>query len=96
MLLAALAAAAGARAYAGDPSCVAARFLVAYRAGALDDTTLERLRKGMLSAKDNPRGVELMTLCQMTSFEPVPDDYDKLLTEIAKAYPAPAKAKEKK
>jgi ABC-type phosphate/phosphonate transport system substrate-binding protein len=70
--------------------------VVAYRAGALDDATLGRLRKGMLSAKDNPRGVELMELCQMTSFEPVPDDYDKLLTEIAKAYPAPTKAKEKK
>jgi ABC-type phosphate/phosphonate transport system substrate-binding protein len=70
--------------------------VVAYRAGALDDATRDRLRKGMLSAKDNPRGVELMELCQMTSFEPVPDDYDKLLTEIAKAYPAPEKAKEKK
>jgi ABC-type phosphate/phosphonate transport system substrate-binding protein len=70
--------------------------VIAYRAGALDDKTLDRLRKGMLSAKDNPRGVDLMTMCQMTSFEPVPDDYDKLLTEIAKAYPAPDKAKEKK
>jgi ABC-type phosphate/phosphonate transport system substrate-binding protein len=70
--------------------------VVAYRAGALDETTLRRLREGMVSAKDNPRGVELMTLCQMTSFDPVPDDYDKLLTEIAKAYPAPEKAKEKK
>jgi len=70
--------------------------VVAYRAGAIDDATLRRLREGMVSAKDNPRGVELMTLCQMTSFDPVPDDYDKLLTEIAKAYPAPEKAKEKK
>ncbi len=70
--------------------------VIAYRAGALSDATLERLRKGMLSAKDNPRGVELMELCQMTSFEPVPDDFDKLLTEIAKAYPAPEAPKEKK
>jgi len=64
--------------------------VITYRAGGLDDATLDRLRKGMLSAKDNPRGVELMKLCQVTSFEPVPDDYDKQLTEIAKAYPAPA------
>jgi ABC-type phosphate/phosphonate transport system substrate-binding protein len=70
--------------------------VIVYRAGGLSDAALERLRKGMLSAKDNPRGKELMELCQMTSFEPVPDDYDKLLTEIAKAYPPPEKAKEKK
>jgi len=70
--------------------------VVAYRAGGLDDATLRRLRAGMVAAKDNPRGVELMTLCQMTSFEPVPEDYDKLLTEIAKAYPAPERSKGKK
>jgi phosphonate transport system substrate-binding protein len=70
--------------------------VIVYRAGGLSDATLERLRKGMLSAKDNPRGKDLMELCQMTSFEPVPDDYDKLLTEIAKAYPPPEKAREKK
>jgi ABC-type phosphate/phosphonate transport system substrate-binding protein len=70
--------------------------VVVYRAGALGEATRDRLRKGMLSAKDNPRGVELMEMCQMTSFEPVPDDYDKLLAEIAKAYPAPEGAKEKK
>ena len=29
-------------------------------------------------AKDNPRAVELMSVCQMTSFEPVPDDYEKV------------------
>ena len=39
------------------------------RAGGLDEATRDRLRKGMLSAKDNPRGKELMTLCQVTSFE---------------------------
>jgi phosphonate transport system substrate-binding protein len=70
--------------------------VIIHRTGGLDDATLGRLRKGMLSAKDNPRGVELMTMCQMTSFEPIPDDYDKLLTEIAKAYPAPEKAKGEK
>jgi ABC-type phosphate/phosphonate transport system substrate-binding protein len=79
-----------------EKSAVFPAVAIVYRAGALDDATLGKLHKGMLSAKDNPRGVELMTLCQMTSFEPVPDDYDKLLTEIAKKYPAPGKSKEKK
>ena len=55
-------------------------------------TPRSRPRTSNLPVNDNPRGVELMTLCQMTSFDPVPDDYDKLLTEIAKAYPAPEKA----
>lgn len=69
--------------------------VVAYCGNALDDATLRRFREGMISAKDNPRGVQLMTLCQITSFEPVPDDYDKLLTDIAKAYPV-EKPKDKK
>ncbi len=70
--------------------------VVAYYANALDEATLRRFRDGMLSAKDNPRGVELMTLCQMTSFEPVPEDYDKVCKEIARAYPPPEKKKENK
>jgi hypothetical protein len=49
----------------------------------------------MLGAKDNPRSQQLMGLCQITSFEPVPDDYDQLLSDIAKAYP-PAERPEKK
>jgi ABC-type phosphate/phosphonate transport system substrate-binding protein len=68
--------------------------IVAYCAHALDDATLRRFREGMLSAKDNPRGLQLMTLCQMTSFEPVPADYDKLLKDIVKAYPPPEKKKD--
>jgi ABC-type phosphate/phosphonate transport system substrate-binding protein len=67
--------------------------VIAYYAHALDDATLRRFREGMLSAKDNPRGVQLMTLCQMTSFEPVPDDYDKVCKDIIKAYPPPGKKK---
>jgi len=67
--------------------------VVAHYGSALDEATLRRFREGMLSAKDNARGVQLMTLCQMTSFEPVPDDYDKLLKEIAKSYPPPEKKK---
>ena len=70
--------------------------IVGYCAHALDEATLRRFREGMLSAKDNPRGVQLMTLCQMTSFEPVPDDYEQLLKDIVKAYPPPEKKKDEK
>ena len=61
--------------------------VVAYRASALDDATLRRFRHGMITAKDNPRGQQLMALCQITSFEPIPDDFEQLLTDIVKAYP---------
>jgi ABC-type phosphate/phosphonate transport system substrate-binding protein len=70
--------------------------VIAYHVSSLDEATLRRFREGMLSAKDNPRGVQLMTLCQMTSFEPVPDDFDKVCKEIAKAYPPPGKKKDEK
>jgi phosphonate transport system substrate-binding protein len=70
--------------------------VIAYYANAIDDATLRRFREGMLSAKDNPRGVQLMTLCQMTSFEPVPDDYEKVCKEITKAYPPRGKKKDDK
>ena len=70
--------------------------IVAYCANALNDTTLTRFRDGMLSAKENPRGLQLMTICQMTGFEPVPADYDKLLKDIVKTYPPPQKKKGEK
>jgi ABC-type phosphate/phosphonate transport system substrate-binding protein len=61
--------------------------VIAYYANAIDETTLRRFRDGMLSAKDNPRSLQLMTMCQITSFESVPDDYDKVLSDVARAYP---------
>ena len=70
--------------------------IVAYCANGLDDATLRRFREGMLTAKENPRSVQLMTLCQMTGFESVPADYDKLLKDIVKSYPAPQKKKAEK
>jgi ABC-type phosphate/phosphonate transport system substrate-binding protein len=70
--------------------------VVAYYGDTMDEATLRRFREGMLSAKDNPRSAQLMTLCQMTSFEPIPEDYDKVCKEIAKAYPPPEKKKDEK
>jgi ABC-type phosphate/phosphonate transport system substrate-binding protein len=66
--------------------------VVAYYANALDEATLQRFREGMIAAKDNPRSRQLMSFCQITAFEPIPEDYEQLLTTIAKAYP-PSKDK---
>jgi ABC-type phosphate/phosphonate transport system substrate-binding protein len=63
--------------------------VIAYHAGALDEATLQRFRDGLLNAAKTPRGQQLLPLCQMTSFEKIPTDYDRLLTEILKAYPPP-------
>lgn len=66
--------------------------VVAYRAGAIDETLLQRFRTGMLAANQNLRGRQLLMLWKITGFEPVPDDYEQALATIVKAYPAPAPA----
>jgi ABC-type phosphate/phosphonate transport system substrate-binding protein len=68
--------------------------VIAYRPGALDDGTVKKFRDGLLTAGQTPVGRQLMTLWQLTAFEGVPADYEQLLTDIGKAYPAPV-AKEK-
>jgi ABC-type phosphate/phosphonate transport system substrate-binding protein len=65
--------------------------VVAYMPGVLPDSLLERFREGMIGAKENPRGKQLLELCRITRFEAVPAEYEHMLTEIAKAYPPPAK-----
>ena len=64
--------------------------VVAYQEGSLDDATLRRFHDGMVGAGKTERGRELLKLCRITSFEDVPADYDQLLSDIAKAYPARA------
>jgi ABC-type phosphate/phosphonate transport system substrate-binding protein len=65
--------------------------VVAYRPGALAEATLHRFRQGMLNANQTLLGRQLLTLWKLTGFQPVPADYEQILTEIVKAYPAPAK-----
>jgi len=63
--------------------------VIAYYPGRLDEHMVVQFRSGMLSAKDNRQGRQMMQLCRITRFEEVPDDFDKTLEEIAKAYPPP-------
>jgi ABC-type phosphate/phosphonate transport system substrate-binding protein len=62
--------------------------VVAYQEGALDESTLHRFHDGMIGAASTQRGRELLKLCRITAFEEVPADYDQLLGDIARAYPA--------
>jgi ABC-type phosphate/phosphonate transport system substrate-binding protein len=65
--------------------------VIAYYPGTLSDELVERFRTGMLGAKASPQGRQMMQLCRITSFEEVPDDFDHMLDDIAKAYPPAAK-----
>ena len=61
--------------------------VVAYQEGALDEATLRRFREGMVAADRTERGKRLLKMCRITRFEEVPADYDRLLEDIARAYP---------
>lgn len=63
--------------------------VVAYRPGTLDEATLRRFRQGMLNADQTLLGRQMLNLWKLTSFVPVPQDYEQLLTAIVKAYPPP-------
>jgi ABC-type phosphate/phosphonate transport system substrate-binding protein len=63
--------------------------VIAYRQGALDQDTLDRFKTGMITANQNERGRELMTLWKLTAFEAIPEDFEQTLSAILKAYPAP-------
>lgn len=65
--------------------------VVAYRLGTLDAPTLKRFRDGILNASKVPLGRQLMLMWQLTAFEPIPEDYDKTLLNIARVYPPPGK-----
>jgi ABC-type phosphate/phosphonate transport system substrate-binding protein len=65
--------------------------VIAYYPGNLSTDLLEQFRTGMLAAKDSRQGRQMMQMCRITSFEEVPANFEQMLNDIAKAYPAPAK-----
>jgi ABC-type phosphate/phosphonate transport system substrate-binding protein len=64
--------------------------VVAYDATHLTDDLSRRLRTSLLGAKDSRAGQQVLERIRITGFEEVPADFEKQLTEIARAYPAPA------
>jgi ABC-type phosphate/phosphonate transport system substrate-binding protein len=63
--------------------------VIAYNPAAVNAEAVERFRKSLLSARDTAQGKKLLDMCRITSFEAVPADYDKVFSDIAKAYPQP-------
>jgi ABC-type phosphate/phosphonate transport system substrate-binding protein len=64
--------------------------VVVYNAGSLNEKTLTKFRDGLLNTHKTFLGQQMLILWKLTGFENVPADYDQLLTDIARAYPAPA------
>jgi len=60
--------------------------VVAYADGAIDVRDVPRIRDSLLRAARSPRARAGLTLCRLTGFEPVPDDYHQMTDEVATAY----------
>ena len=66
--------------------------IVAYNPGALDEPTMVKIKAGLMNAGKTKQGKNFLEMVHITSFEPVPANYDQLFKDIAKAYPpTPAK-----
>ena len=61
--------------------------VIAYRQGMIDEATLAKFRAGMLNSTNTTLGRQLLALWKITSFAPVPGDYEKVLVDIVKLYP---------
>jgi ABC-type phosphate/phosphonate transport system substrate-binding protein len=61
--------------------------VVACKKGALDAMTREQIRAGLSAAKTTEAGREMLKMWKLTSFEPVPADFDQLLNRSLEAYP---------
>jgi ABC-type phosphate/phosphonate transport system substrate-binding protein len=62
--------------------------VVAYHAGALEESTLNHIQQRLLDTCRNEKGRTMLTLFRLTGFETVPANFDRILAETLKAYPA--------
>jgi ABC-type phosphate/phosphonate transport system substrate-binding protein len=63
--------------------------VIAYQKGTLEEATLKRLRDGLIKGSETERGRTLLGFFGMSGFAAVPDDYEKNVADILKAYPPP-------
>jgi len=61
--------------------------VLVYHKGSFDDPTLKRFQTALFNAPDNPDGRQVLTLWKLTSFRPVPKDFENALDAIRKDYP---------
>lgn len=68
--------------------------VIAFNPGHIDEGTLQKFRDGMTNANKNIMGRQMLMLWKITSFEPIPEDYDTICKKIVTIYPAPVAAAE--
>jgi ABC-type phosphate/phosphonate transport system substrate-binding protein len=62
----------------------------AYKRDALDEKVIKQFRDGLVKAKKTDVGRRVMNNWKIDSFDLVPKNYDKNLSEVLKSYPLPA------
>ncbi len=62
--------------------------VIAYYGAMLDETTRNQFRDGLLGASNKEKGQTMLTLFRLTGFQSPPPDFEKVLAETRKAYPA--------
>ena len=60
---------------------------IVYNPGALDGKVLDQFRDGLRKARTTDDGQRLMDYWKIDSFDPVPQDYEKSLSNTLKSYP---------
>ena len=63
--------------------------VVVYRKEALDAATAARVRKGLIDCVKTPIGKTFALFWQLKGFDEVKPEYNKLVDEMLKVYPAP-------
>jgi ABC-type phosphate/phosphonate transport system substrate-binding protein len=63
--------------------------VVACNPANFNEDAQKRFRDGLINAAQSRKGQQLLTICRITGFEKVPDDFEKELKDIAKSYPPP-------
>ena len=63
--------------------------VIVFSKGAVDLNSVEKVRSGLVKAKDNPHGRAFLFLWQLKGFEEVNAVYDAELQAVLKAYPPP-------
>jgi ABC-type phosphate/phosphonate transport system substrate-binding protein len=63
--------------------------IIAYKDKDLDEATLQKFRDGLIKAATKERGQRMLNMFRLTSFDTPPSDFEKILLETRKKYPAP-------
>ncbi|MBU6294806.1 MAG: PhnD/SsuA/transferrin family substrate-binding protein [Planctomycetes bacterium] len=61
--------------------------VIAYFPKSVQNSYVERFRKGMMTADQNPGSARLLQLVKISSFQPVPNDFMKEGESLIQAYP---------